>query len=91
MGHVGQLTHPAVMAVLADCAERANAMARPIGTVGGSVEVVAQYRAMGYDYIGVASDLGLLMRSAQSTLQSLRSCGGAEQVHTLAAGTRIES
>ena len=90
MGHVGQLTHPAVMAVLADCAERAKAIGRAIGTVGGSVEVVAQYRAMGYDYIGVASDLGLLMRSAQSTLQSLRGSGGVEQVHTLAAGTRIE-
>ena len=44
----------------------------PIGTVCGTPEVVAQYRAIGYDFVAVASDLGLLMRAAQSAAQALR-------------------
>ncbi|MBA4175761.1 MAG: 2-dehydro-3-deoxyglucarate aldolase [Leptothrix sp. (in: Bacteria)] len=72
MGHVGQLTHPEVMALMADAARRANALGKPIGTVGGNPETVAQYRAMGYDYVAVASDLGLLMRAAQAAAQALR-------------------
>lgn len=72
MGHVGQITHPEVMALMADAARRAQALGMPIGTVGGTPEVVAQYRAIGYDFVAVASDLGLLMRAAQSAAQALR-------------------
>lgn len=72
MGHVGQLTHPEVMALMADAARRANVLGVPIGTVGGNAETVAQYRAMGYDFVAVASDLGLLMRAAQAAAQALR-------------------
>ncbi len=72
MGHVGQLTHPEVMALMADAARRANALGKPIGTVGGHPDTVAQYRAMGYDFVAVASDLGLLMRAAQDAAKALR-------------------
>jgi 2-keto-3-deoxy-L-rhamnonate aldolase RhmA len=76
MGHVGDLTHPAVMSLMADAGRRANALGMPIGTVGGNPEVVARYRAMGYDYVAVASDLGLLMRAAQAAAQALRAIDG---------------
>ena len=76
MGHPGQLTHPDVMALMADAARRANALGMPIGTVGGNPETVAQYRAMGYDFVAVASDLGLLMRAAQAAAQALRAIDG---------------
>ena len=72
MGHVGNLTHPEVMAVMADAARRARALGLPIGTVGGTPEVVARYREIGYDFVAVASDLGLLMRAAQAAAQALR-------------------
>ncbi len=72
MGHVGQLTHPEVMASMADAARRANAIGMPIGTVGGNAETVAAYRAMGYDFLAMASDLGLLMRGLQGALQAMR-------------------
>jgi 2-keto-3-deoxy-L-rhamnonate aldolase RhmA len=72
MGHVGDLTHPAVMAQMADAARRAHALGMPIGTVGGTPETVARYRAIGYDFVAVASDLGLLMRAAQAAAQALR-------------------
>jgi 2-keto-3-deoxy-L-rhamnonate aldolase RhmA len=72
MGHVGQLTHPEVLAVTADAVARAKRLGMPIGTVGGTNEVVAQYRAIGFDFVAIASDLGLLMRSAQAALAGVR-------------------
>jgi 2-keto-3-deoxy-L-rhamnonate aldolase RhmA len=72
MGLVGQLTHPDVVALMADAARRARAMGKPIGTVGGTPEVVEQYRAAGCDFLGIASDLGLMMRAAQGAVQAVR-------------------
>jgi len=88
MGHVGNPTHPEVMALMGDAAQRARAIGMPIGTVGGNPEVVTRYRAAGYDYVAVASDLGLLMRGAQAAVQALRQGDTASHVHTLAEGTR---
>ncbi len=72
MGYVGQLTHPAVMAVLGDAVKRCHALGKPVGIVGGTAEVVAQYRALGFDFLAIASDLGLLMRAAQAASAALR-------------------
>jgi len=88
MGHVGQLTHPAVMALMTDAAHRARAIGKPIGSVGTTPEVVTRYRAAGFDFLAVASDLALLMRGATATVQALRQGDGAPHVHTLAEGTR---
>ncbi|MBK9116938.1 MAG: 2-dehydro-3-deoxyglucarate aldolase [Betaproteobacteria bacterium] len=81
MGHVGNTVHPDVMAAMAAAARRAHAIGKPVGTVGGTAEVVARYREIGYDYVAIASDLGLLMRAAQGAVQALRATP---------AGARIE-
>ncbi len=72
MGLPGKLTHPDVMAVMADAARRCRTVGMPVGTVGGTPEVVGQYRAMGYDFVAIASDMGLMMRAAQAALAALR-------------------
>jgi 2-keto-3-deoxy-L-rhamnonate aldolase RhmA len=72
MGHPGNLMHPDVMALMADAAQRARRLDKPIGTVGGTPEVVQRYREIGYDFLAIASDLGLLMRSAQAAAAALR-------------------
>lgn len=72
MGYVGQLTHPEVIKLTRHAVQRAKAAGKPIGTVGGTPEVVAQYREIGFDFIAIASDLGLLMRSAQAALNAVR-------------------
>lgn len=77
MGLAGQLTHPDVLAVTAQAIRRAKALGKPIGTVGGTPEVVAQYRAMGFDFVAVASDLGLLMRAAQAVRAAVRGTAAA--------------
>lgn len=87
MGHVGQLTHPAVMDLMAKAAQRCKAIGKPVGTVGGNPEVVAQYRAAGFDFVGIASDLGLLMQGAKAVISALRT-PDAEHVHSISSGTQ---
>lgn len=72
MGHVGDLLNPAVVEVMARSVQRCHAIGKPIGTVGGTPEAVAMYRKAGFDYIAVASDLGLMMRSCAATLSAIR-------------------
>ena len=55
--------------------------------LGVTPENVAQYRAIGFDYVAIGSDLGLLMRGAQLALAALRTQDVAH-VHTLSGGTR---
>jgi 2-keto-3-deoxy-L-rhamnonate aldolase RhmA len=80
MGHVGDLTHPEVMDVMVKGVQRCHAVGKPVGTVGGTVEVVRQYRAAGFDYVAIASDLGLMMRAAQDAVTALKSAGGSTAV-----------
>jgi 2-keto-3-deoxy-L-rhamnonate aldolase RhmA len=72
MGLVGQVTHPDVLALTEQAVRRAKTLGMPIGTVGGTPEVVSQYLGMGFDFVAIASDLGLLMRSAQGALAALK-------------------
>ena len=72
MGHIGNLMHEDVTQLMADGVKRCHAAGKPVGTVGGTPEAVAVYRAMGFDYVGCASDLGLMMRSFAATLSTIR-------------------
>lgn len=72
MGHVGNPMHPEVVALMAQGVQRCHQLGKPVGTVGGTPEAVAAYRASGFDYIGCASDLGLLMRNCAAVLSAMR-------------------
>jgi len=87
MGHVGQPTHPAVLELMAQGVQRCKAVGKPVGTVGSTPEMVAQYRATGFDFVAIGSDLGLMMRAAQAAIGALRT-RDTEHVHTLAGGTQ---
>lgn len=87
MGYVGQLTHPAVMDRMAQAVLRCKAAGKPVGTIGGDPESVAQYRAAGFDYVAVGSDLGLFMQGARSAIAALRTPSG-EHVHSVSSGTQ---
>jgi 2-dehydro-3-deoxyglucarate aldolase len=87
MGYVGQQTHPEVMDLMTTAVQRCKAVGKPVGTIGGTPEQVAQYRAAGFDYVALSSDLGLLMRGAQLAVGALRTQEVGAHVHTLATGT----
>lgn len=72
LGVPGQIGHPDVTAAVQEAAQRARACGIRIGTVMGTVEQVQQCRAWGYDFVGLASDLGLYMRACTGALKTLR-------------------
>jgi 2-keto-3-deoxy-L-rhamnonate aldolase RhmA len=86
LGHIGELTHPSVMRLMSQAVQRCKALNRPIGTLGASPEMVAQYRALGFDFVAVSSDIGFMIRAAQGAIAALRT-PGSEHVHSLSAGT----
>ena len=78
------------MQAMADAAQRCKDLGKPIGTVGATPGVVTQLRALGFDYLAVSSDMGLLMSGALAAVKALRGLSDEPHVHTLHAGTRTE-
>ena len=87
LGHIGELTHPSVLAQMGRVVQRCKARGTPVGTLGASPDHVAQYRAMGFDYLAISSDIGFMMRGAREAIAALRT-PDTEHVHTLATGTQ---
>jgi len=88
LGHGGDIAHPAVMRAVAQAGERARAAGVPVGTLAGTPEAAAQWRATGFDFIGLGTDLGLLVHAAQASLTALRTPYADAMVHSLNAGTQ---
>jgi len=74
------------MKLMADAVQRCKAIGMPVGTVGGTPEVVAQYRTMGFDYVAIGSDLGLMMRACQGAIAALQ-LQLVEQAQAVTTGT----
>lgn len=91
LGVPGQTGHASVMTAMADAAQRARAIGKPIGSVGGTPEMVKSYRDMGYDYVAIASDLGLLMRAAQAALLALRTAPEAAPKPAVVGGAKSDT
>jgi 2-dehydro-3-deoxyglucarate aldolase len=90
MGLLGETMHPQVLELVGQAVQRARAIGKPIGALAGTPEQVAQYRAIGFDFMALSSDLGLLVRGAQAGLAALRTQEVGAHVHTLSAGTRTD-
>jgi 2-dehydro-3-deoxyglucarate aldolase/4-hydroxy-2-oxoheptanedioate aldolase len=72
MGHLGDIAHPDVQAALAACAAKAKRLGKPCGIVGPNPDMVARFVAMGYGYVAVASDMGMMVSRATEFLAALR-------------------
>ncbi|OZI37472.1 2-dehydro-3-deoxyglucarate aldolase [Bordetella genomosp. 10] len=72
MGHIGNITHPDVLAVIEDVAKRCQALGKPCGIVGPTPEIVRQFLALGYRFVAVASDMGMMMRQATAFIQAIQ-------------------
>lgn len=86
LGHGGDPRHPGVMSALSRSSERARAAGVSIGSMAATPEMAAQLRASGFDFVGLGSDLGLLVHAAQASLAALRTPDAA-MVHSLNLGT----
>lgn len=73
MGFAGNPMHADVVAAMTRVVERCHAAGKPVGSVAPTPEAVATLRAAGVDYIGCASDMGLMMRQCAAVLSAIRS------------------
>ncbi|MCA3261517.1 MAG: 2-dehydro-3-deoxyglucarate aldolase [Telmatospirillum sp.] len=72
MGHLGDIAHPNVQAALAECAAKAKKLGKACGIVGPNPDMVGKFIAMGYSYVAVASDMGMMVSRATEFLGALR-------------------
>ena len=72
MGLIGEIGHPQVQAHLKEAAQTAARLGKPCGIVMGQAEAVNQCIEVGYSYVAVASDLGMLMGRAGEMLAKMR-------------------
>lgn len=86
MGHIGQPAHPQVLGVMSRVVQHCKRAGMPVGTVGGTPDAVAQYRAIGFDFVAVGSDLGFMMRGAVNALSALKT-QDIDIVHSVTVGT----
>ena len=72
MGHLGNMAHPDLQAALKNAAERARAIGKPIGIVGPTPEMVQKFIEYGYNYVAIASDMGMMMRQANAFFAAMK-------------------
>lgn len=72
MGHIGNIAHADVQAAIADVARRCRAIGKPCGIVGPTPEMVSKFVEMGYTFVAVASDMGMMMRQAAAFIQAMQ-------------------
>jgi 2-keto-3-deoxy-L-rhamnonate aldolase RhmA len=72
LGHIGNISHPDVQAVIVDVAKRCRKIGIPCGIVGPTPDVVSGFVQAGYDFVAVASDMAMMMRQANSVIQAMQ-------------------
>lgn len=72
MGVIGNVAHASVQAALQDAARRTRKAGKRIGTVGPTPEMVRDFIGWGYDFVAVASDMGMMMRQANQFVAALK-------------------
>src|SRR5579863_9776101 len=64
-GHLGNPKHPDVQAALKDAASRIRAAGKAAGILTGALDDVEPLFELGYNFVAVGSDVGLLARTAE--------------------------
>jgi 4-hydroxy-2-oxoheptanedioate aldolase len=66
MGHLGQPSHPEVIATIDSAMQRIHAAGKPSGFLTGDETLARHYLQMGSQFVAVGADLGLLARAADA-------------------------
>gem|GEM_PF-114447 len=75
MGHLGDIEHPHVQAVLAQTARTCRELGKPCGIIGGSAQRARHYIDLGFRFVAIGSDLSMLMARARETITAVRTDG----------------
>lgn len=77
LGRAGDIGHEEVQAEIASFARRCRSLGMPCGIVGATPDMVGRFVRYGFDYVAIASDMGMMMRQATAFLHDLRSASTA--------------
>lgn len=72
MGHLGNMTHPDVLAKLEAGARACRELGKPVGIVGPNPEMVAKYIEFGFSWVAMASDIAMMVGRAQEWIGKLK-------------------
>ncbi|WP_321378060.1 aldolase/citrate lyase family protein [Rhizobium sp.] len=76
MGHIGNIVHPEVQALIEKAAKDAHAAGKPIGIVGPNPNMVKRLigygYGYGYDYAAISSDIAMMTGCAHDWLAQLK-------------------
>jgi 4-hydroxy-2-oxoheptanedioate aldolase len=72
LGHLGHNAHPEVRALVADACRRARAAAVPIGILAPVEADARAFLQMGFQYVAVGSDIGVLRVAADALVKMFR-------------------
>ncbi|QOT82118.1 HpcH/HpaI aldolase family protein [Cupriavidus basilensis] len=72
LGHIGDVRHREVQAAIEDARLRAERIGKPIGILMTDPVLAARYVEQGFDYVAVATDIGLLRAGAEARLKDAR-------------------
>ncbi|WP_018237616.1 HpcH/HpaI aldolase/citrate lyase family protein [Ensifer sp. BR816] len=72
MGHIGNIAHPKVQALIEKAAASARSAGKPIGIVGPNPDMVKRFVGYGYDFAAIASDLAMMTGRANDWLSTLK-------------------
>lgn len=72
LGEIGNLQNERVQAMICDAARRARAIGKPIGIVGPNPEMVGTFIQAGFNFVAIASDMGMMLRQAQAFLGQVK-------------------
>jgi 4-hydroxy-2-oxoheptanedioate aldolase len=66
MGHIGQPMHPEVVAAIEDAVRRIRACGKAAGILVGDEALARHYIEIGFTFVAVGSDIGILARGAEA-------------------------
>jgi 4-hydroxy-2-oxoheptanedioate aldolase len=71
-GHLGNPKIPEVQAAIAEAAQRIRAKGKSAGTLSGNADDVEALFELGYNFVAVGSDVGILARNAEALAARFR-------------------
>jgi 4-hydroxy-2-oxoheptanedioate aldolase len=76
LGHLGNAAHPDVQAAIADACTRARAIGKPTGILAPVEADARRYFAMGFTFVAIGSDVGLLANGSSALNARMREAIG---------------
>ena len=79
LGHLGDAAHPEVQAAIADACARIRAAGKPAGILAPVEADARRYFEMGFSFVAIGSDVGILAAGSSNLLNRMRKAIGGDR------------